>query len=132
MRMWMVRPDVMCDRHLLGEHVELHMVVGALEKGYERSIMGLVNANLLELEMIEARHEALVVEMTERGMNHQSPLRAPEQLWELPRWGVVCIEDSMRELWRRCLHCRALQRTNHAEVDPMGWILPITHLEESL
>ncbi|MEZ0346180.1 MAG: pyrimidine dimer DNA glycosylase/endonuclease V, partial [Infirmifilum sp.] len=28
----MVPPSIMCDRHLLGEHVELHMLVGALRR----------------------------------------------------------------------------------------------------
>lgn len=33
MRMWMVPPELMCRQHLLGEHVELHMFVGAINKG---------------------------------------------------------------------------------------------------
>ena len=38
MRMWMVDPKKMCRKHLLGEHVEIHMMVGTLLKG--RSIDG--------------------------------------------------------------------------------------------
>ena len=30
MRMWMVNPGFMCNKHLLGEHVECHMLVGHL------------------------------------------------------------------------------------------------------
>jgi hypothetical protein len=30
MRMWMVPPKVMCRKHLLGEHVEIHMLAGSL------------------------------------------------------------------------------------------------------
>lgn len=31
MRMWTAEPDKMCLQHLLGEHVELHMIRTALE-----------------------------------------------------------------------------------------------------
>jgi len=132
--MWMVDPAVMCDQHLLGEHVELHMVVGAIAKGYLASIRGLINASLLDLEQVNDRHAALVAEMTERGMNHQSPLYLSADLvaTHFDDTGRVHVDDSMREMWRRCLHCRALQRTNHAEVGPMDWIKPITHMEEAL
>jgi hypothetical protein len=30
--MWMVDPRLVCSKHLLGEHVELHMFVGCLLK----------------------------------------------------------------------------------------------------
>lgn len=38
MRMWMVDPATMCDRHLLGEHAEIHMAIGTIAKG--RSVAG--------------------------------------------------------------------------------------------
>lgn len=103
----MVDPPLMCDQHLLGEHLELHMILGSLTKGYVQSIIGLVNADLLQLEDFESRHEVLAEEMRRRGMNHQSPLRAPEQLWDLPSWGVVDPDKSLAELHRRCAACRA-------------------------
>lgn len=30
MRMWMVDPKIMCRKHLLGEHLELHMLAGCI------------------------------------------------------------------------------------------------------
>lgn len=30
MRHWLVRPDLMCEKHLLGEHVECHMFQGSM------------------------------------------------------------------------------------------------------
>ena len=33
MRMWMVPVQYMCRKHLLGEHVEHHMLVGSIHKG---------------------------------------------------------------------------------------------------
>ena len=32
MRMWMIDPTMLCTKHLLGEHVELHMFVGTINK----------------------------------------------------------------------------------------------------
>jgi len=28
MRMWMLNPKALCRKHLMGEHVEIHMLVG--------------------------------------------------------------------------------------------------------
>lgn len=33
MRMWMLPTAGMCRKHLLGEHVELHMLLGSLRRG---------------------------------------------------------------------------------------------------
>jgi hypothetical protein len=41
MRMWMVWPELMCRKHLLGEHVEIHMLLGALNKGHR--VQGFIN-----------------------------------------------------------------------------------------
>jgi len=72
MRMWMVDPKLMCRKHLLGEHVELHMIVGAINKG--KSLEGFLVDNMLEPVSIRGRHEAIAKEMARRGYNHKSPL----------------------------------------------------------
>ena len=72
MRMWMVDPTLMCDQHLLGEHVELHMLAGTLAR--RRSIDGFIAKGLLEPGAMHERHEALVAEMAARGFMHRSPL----------------------------------------------------------
>lgn len=74
MRMWAIDPSRLCRQHLLGEHVELHMMVGSLNKGI--SMEGYYTKGLVDTDQIEARHEALVAEMTVRGMRHKSPLPA--------------------------------------------------------
>ena len=56
MRMWMVAPGKMCRKHLLGEHVEIHMLAGSLLKG--RSIGGFLADGLLEPQSMRARHAA--------------------------------------------------------------------------
>jgi hypothetical protein len=103
MRMWMVDPQIMCDQHLLGEHVELHMLVGTLVR--KRSVAGFVANRLIEVHNVRKRHAALVKEMARRGMNHQSPL--PE--FRARRLGKVDIDENQTELARRCLQCKSRQ-----------------------
>lgn len=94
----------MCSRHLLGEHVELHMLVGTLQR--KRSIAGFIAKGLLEVHSVRKRHEALVAEMVRRGMKHRSPL-PPIRLGKM---GRVDRASNLRELARRCSQCRAAQR----------------------
>lgn len=104
--MWMVPPERMCDRHLLGEHVELHMLAGTLLR--RRSIDGFIAKGLLEPDSMNSRHDALVVEMGRRGFRHRSPL--PEvDIGYLPaeaRDARVDVTASGSDLARRCDACR--------------------------
>ena len=99
MRMWMVDPKIMCRKHLLGEHVELHMFVGTIQKGV--SLNGYVTRGLVDTSQITSRHEILVEEMLIRGYNHKSPLLYVDTL-EL---GKVDAIASAIELSRRCSDC---------------------------
>jgi hypothetical protein len=104
--MWMVDPTAMCDQHLLGEHVELHMLAGTLAR--HRSIDGYVVNGLLEPASMQVRHARLVEEMGRRGFNHRSPLPEAE-LGYLPpaaREARVDADEARRELARRCERCR--------------------------
>lgn len=102
----MVDPSAMCDQHLLGEHVEIHMLAGTLAR--RRSIDGFIAKGLLEPSAMEARHERLVEEMSRRGFNHRSPL--PESdlgyLNLEAREARVDTAVSATELARRCERCR--------------------------
>ena len=104
MRMWLVDPRLMCSQHLLGEHVELHMLVGSLNRG--KNIAGFLEQGLVELRSIRRRHAELVSEMKRRGYVHQSPL--PE--FRPRRAGSVDTIANLKELARRCVNCRALIR----------------------
>ena len=104
MRMWMVDPRFLCNQHLLGEHVELHMIVGAVDKGYGASVVGLAKVDLVDTRLVTARHADLAVEMVARGMNHQSALEW-EDVMELGH-GSPDPEVSVAELRRRCVDCR--------------------------
>ncbi|HUQ50068.1 MAG TPA: pyrimidine dimer DNA glycosylase/endonuclease V [Terriglobales bacterium] len=99
----MVDPRKMCDQHLLGEHVELHMLVGTLVR--KKSVAGFVANKLIEVHNVRRRHKELVTEMTRRGMKHQSPLPAFRAI----KVGKVAIRANLVELARRCERCRAKQ-----------------------
>lgn len=103
MRMWMVDPRKMCDQHLLGEHVELHMLVGTLVR--KKSVAGFVANKLIEVHNVRRRHAELVVEMTRRGMKHKSPLPS----FRAVRLGKVSVRANLVELARRCKACSRKQ-----------------------
>jgi hypothetical protein len=107
MRMWMVEPKKMCRKHLLGEHVEIHMMVGTLLKC--RSIDGFLDRGLLEPQNAVARHDELVAEMVSRGFTHRSPL---PDFPPHPRLGEVSRKRSELELAARCPDCRRLMENS--------------------
>jgi hypothetical protein len=102
--MWMVDPPVMCRKHLLGEHVELHMAVAWILKG--KSVAGWAGSNCLEPSSIGARHAVLAMEMTARGYAHKSPLAQPYVGANRHPGAKVDAEASLAELLRRCQECR--------------------------
>jgi len=102
MRMWNVNPKQMCSKHILGEHVEMHMFVGTINKGI--SIKGYLEKGLIEPHNINKRHQELVEEMERRGMKHNSEL--PKLLVEPKVEGRVSRTDNQKLLASRCLECR--------------------------
>lgn len=87
----------MCRRHLLGEHVETHMMVGSLLRG--KNMEGFYHG-LIDTRLIRPRHDALVVEMLRRGYRHASPLLA----FVDPERGVLSGETPQA----RCADCLSL------------------------
>jgi len=102
----MVDPKVLCRKHLLGEHVEVHMLAGSLLHG--RSIKGFLDKDILEPQNVQTRHDTLAEEMGRRGYAHASLLPILPPL-EQRNEGHVDVAVSMTELARRCLACRMLQ-----------------------
>ncbi|MFH0810825.1 MAG: pyrimidine dimer DNA glycosylase/endonuclease V [Pseudomonadota bacterium] len=99
--MWNIDPALMCDHHLLAEHLEMHMFAGALRRG--KSLRGYLDGGLVEVHNIRRRHDALASEMARRGMRHRTPLE-----WNAPEpGGRVDRQRSRRELLERCARCRA-------------------------
>ena len=75
MRVWDVSPKILCRKHLLGEHRELHAVYTILsqnKKGYRNHPETIRWEG--KLAALYLRHEKLVKEMTRRGYVHASPL----------------------------------------------------------
>lgn len=103
MRMWNVKPGKMCDRHLLGEHVECHMFVGTLNRN--KKIQGYIDKGLVEVHNIKKRHDELAGEMLKRGMKHKSPL--PE--YKMKKAGRINPEKNIIELKKRCSKCREIK-----------------------
>lgn len=108
MRMWGVEPHVMCRQHLLGEHVEMHMLMGTLAKGI--SVAGYIRDGLVDVRRIAERHDQLVAEMHTRGFNHRSTAVPDATLSALiARYqdnpGRVDTEANLSELVRRCPAC---------------------------
>ena len=110
MRMWLCDPKILCQKHLCGEHVEMHMFLGSLKKS--KKIDGYLNNNLFEPRTLFQRHEDLKNEMIERGYNHKSEMCEEEcdcvldlptekQYWEVDR--AKALED----LLSRCPECRS-------------------------
>lgn len=99
MRMWGVNPRKLCTKHLLGEHVEMHMFVGHIKAG--KAMGKFVTNGLVDTSKIKERHDALAEEIARRGFNHDSPLEYQDTLAQ----GKVSIRDSERELRRRCKNC---------------------------
>jgi len=100
LRMWMVDPEKLCRQHLLGEHKELHMLVGNIRKG--NNIGGYVRDGLVQVNKVRERHAELVDEMDDRGYNHESELREFDYAGEC---GLVDVERSRRDLASRCDEC---------------------------
>jgi len=108
MRMWLVNPRLMCRQHLLGEHVELHMLVGCIVRG--KSLAGYIEQGLIDTALIERRHLELVREMERRGYRHGSELPAFKALAA----GRIDAVGNLLELKRRCKSCAArMKGINH-------------------
>ena len=86
MRMWMLPPEMMCRKHLLGEHVELHMLLGSLRRG--KNIDGFLAGKLVD---------------------PRSPLDEAECETLARRYGCtgteIDAEANAAELARRCPEC---------------------------
>lgn len=98
----MVDPTKMCRKHLLGEHVELHMLVGSLNGN--RSVTGFLNDGLVAIHLIQDRHEELAIEMQRRGWKHRSDLLR----FTVFKAGEIDVAANITELKRRCADCRIL------------------------
>lgn len=100
-RMWMVDPALLCQEHLLGEHKELHQLVGHVRAGNRAVIDGHAAKGQIDTGKIQERHDTLVAEMERRGFDHDSPLAYEDDIDA----GAVDREESIAALKERCTAC---------------------------
>jgi hypothetical protein len=109
MRMWMINPIMLCRKHLLGEHGEIHKFRHNFVK--QHSIAGRMSPVIqIEPLKMKLRHDELVEEMLRRGYNHNSPYILPD-LSYLPEEFInakVNIGHNIVDLMARCGECRSL------------------------
>jgi hypothetical protein len=75
MRIWDISPNKLCNRHLRGEHSELHAIWSIItndKKGFTYHPETLRWKG--KLKALYLRHEQQIKEMEIRGFNHKSPL----------------------------------------------------------
>lgn len=117
MRMWMVPTKFMCNQHLLGEHVEHHMLIGSIQK--QKSLSGYIDNNCLEPLSIKKRHNELVDEMLKRNIKHNSPLPDYDigYLTNAQLAHKIDSEKSLHDLINRCSGCKRkfLQEKYHED-----------------
>lgn len=101
-RMWLVDPELLCRKHLLGEHKELHQLVGHIEAGNTAVVEGHAEKGQVDTSEIENRHEELVEEMKRRGFNHDSSMEYDDELSA----GEIDVSSNIEELAERCGDCR--------------------------
>lgn len=117
MRMWMIDPRLMCRQHLLGEHNEIHKLVGTIRKRI--SLYGYIKNRLVDLNHLQSRHDVLALEIQRRGWNHKSVL---PYVPFLPL-ETVFVEESLFELGKRCGECRRRILSAYGEVTINGDLL---------
>lgn len=110
-RMWCVDPQLLCRQHLLGEHNEMHKLVGSIRAGH--SIDGYVEAGQVDTSRIQSRHDELANELVRRGFTHDSPLSYDDDIDR----GAVDPAANRTELADRCEACarRILQADGSME-----------------
>ena len=107
MRMWMVNPKLLCKKHLLGEHFEIHKHKHNFVKNHS------INKRVSPVVQIEPgsmkiRHDQLTKEMRRRNYNHNSPYEMPDISY-LPLWqqtAKVDLDNSLKDLCERCPDCK--------------------------
>ena len=104
----MIPPEELCNKHLLGEHGELHKFLHNWVK--QHKVIGRIAGNAMEPGSYKARHDVLAAEMLARGMNHQSPLEQPDFSY-LPMTQQAFKVDVAANRWllhERCEKCAKL------------------------
>ena len=108
MRMWMIDPKLMCIQHINGEHNEIHKHRHNFVN--KDSIKGrIIPVVQIEPQSMKKRHDELA-----NFLNHKSEYEQPDVSY-LPKKfqeAKVDINESIKELKRRCPECRRIIEKN--------------------
>lgn len=106
MRMWGIDAKLLCKKHLIGEHGEIHKHRHNFVKQHKitKRISPIVQ---IEPENMKIRHDELAAEMIRRGYNHQSPYEQPDlsYLKSYERYAKIDVKNSIIDLSNRCSEC---------------------------
>lgn len=106
MRIWDVSPSILCRKHLLGEHRELHAIWDILFDDTSGSRMHTETQRWVsKLAALRIRHEKLVEEMTKRGYNHQTPLPPAPDENTIQDVFLLTPEEQLEDLTSRRCDC---------------------------
>lgn len=108
MRMWMINPKLLCNKHLFGEHVECHMFVCAIMQNV--NLNEYISNNLLEISSLRRRHDDLAKEIINRGFVHDSLLPIISWKCVAEKYGDAFYKkihgaDAFSELMIKCDDC---------------------------
>lgn len=105
----MVDPKLLCRKHLLGEHNEIHKHRHNFIK--KHSIKKRIELGQIEPKSMKTRHDQLALEMIRRGYKHESPYQMPDISY-LPIEYInftVDIDKSHEDLINRCEDCKRIK-----------------------
>lgn len=103
MRMWMINPKMMCIKHIVGEHGEIHKHKHNFIK--KHNISGRIYPIVqISPYLMKKRHD----ELTKYLKNHKSPYELPNlsHLSNEIKYAEVDIEYNIKDLMNRCPECR--------------------------
>ncbi|MGE5436411.1 MAG: pyrimidine dimer DNA glycosylase/endonuclease V [Syntrophothermus sp.] len=106
----MVNPELMCDKHLLGEHGELHKFLHNWQK--QQTMTKRILDNAIEPKSYKKRHDQLAAELLRRNFNHQSPIEQPDFSY-LPveeQNFIIDVNNNYLRLVERCEKCRKMKK----------------------
>ncbi len=104
--MWGINPELLCNKHLIGEHGEIHKHRHNFVK--QHSIAKRISPVVqIEPRNMEIRHNELAKEMIARGFNHNSPYELPDlsYLSNAELNANINKPNSIRDLSSRCPEC---------------------------
>lgn len=103
MRMWMVDPSLLCRKHLLGEHGEIHKFRHSFLKRHNMA----GRTGQIFPDRMQERHDELAQEMINRTYNHKSPYEQPDVRY---LYGLltdkVDVDGNLADLSDRCADCK--------------------------